>query len=78
MNIVPQPPVTPCPDWMRQFAEETLRRRPGLTPASAEHSALLAHSSTWLMDGAEAAELWMLAVDAALAERSRLPRDLPG
>lgn len=75
MNIIPAPPARPCAIWQAEFISEVARHRPDLPFACACSLAGLAHEGTWLLDGAEAAQLWLLAIETAAAERRRLPRD---
>ena len=65
VNDLRRPPEVPDAQWLREFSDTLHARRPQLSDEAATAQALLAHSFTWLLDAAEAAELW----ECALAER---------
>jgi|EndMetStandDraft_4_1072995.scaffolds.fasta_scaffold193749_1 hypothetical protein len=55
-------PPRPDPGWLHSFTGCLLELRPDFSEAAAMQLARLAHRSTWLLDPAEAAELWESAV----------------
>ena len=78
MNLIPVPPQYPSADWLQAVATELMVLKPGMPAENARRCAELAHDGTWLLDPAEAAEWWLLAITAAARELPRLPRGLLG
>jgi hypothetical protein len=63
-----KPPV-PDADWLHMFAQYLLTLQPGLSPVGADEHAQLAHPFTWLLEPAEAAELWEALIRQYVSER---------
>jgi hypothetical protein len=72
MNMIPVPPARPSPDWLQSMANELIRLKPDLPLDNALRCAELAHDGTWLLEPAEAAEWWLLAIGAAARHSPRL------
>jgi hypothetical protein len=78
MNMIPVPPEVPSHQWLMSMATELMRLKPDLPMDNALRCADLAHDGTWLLEPAEAAEWWLLAISAAAREMPRLPRGFLG
>ncbi|MDP9044450.1 MAG: hypothetical protein M3O01_06550 [Pseudomonadota bacterium] len=78
MELIPAPPKVPSPSWLLLMALELIRRRPSLPLADALRCAELAHDGTWLLDAAEAAEWWLLAIGACARDEAYRTRGLAG
>lgn len=78
MNLIPLPPAVPSAIWLDAVAAELMRLKPGLAVPNAVRCAMLAHDGTWLLEPAEAAQWWLLAIAAAVRDLPDLPRDRRG
>jgi hypothetical protein len=72
LNLIPEPPTSPAPQWADAFAARLIDLEPGLSSEAAMRCAELAHDATWLLDPAEAAYWWLAAIQAA-TRRTTLP-----
>jgi hypothetical protein len=69
--LIPTPPQVPSDPWLREFAAAMIAIRPTLSHDNAMRCAALAHAGTWLLEPGEAAQLWLLAIEASRTTSTR-------